>query len=199
MAIKETGNKWITDTISEEDLRMAGIIAHLSLVEIIIGTFNQIDIVTRSWLAPVRGFWKMVSKAFISVFNLINCMKADLSILVGSILLSRIITSRMSQKDGDLMKLGGYNTFTALVTGVLGLTAVLNNDIKCLEVSFVHVVVSEPIMIHVMHLNSSSSIISVHDRMHIFICWFSDIVFNTLLHTQNSCFMAYAQHRRLWK
>ena len=199
MAIKETGNKWITDTISEEDLRMAGIIAHLSLVEIIIGTFNQIDIVTRSWLAPVRGFWKMVSKAFISVFNLINCMKADLSILVGSILLSRIITSRMSQKDGDLMKLGGYNTFTALVTGVLGLTAVLNNDIKCLEVSFVHVVVSEPIMIHVMHLNSSSSIISVHDRMHIFICWFTNIVFNSLLHTQNSCFMAYAQHRRLWK
>ena len=32
--------KWITDTISEEDLRIVGIIANVSLVEIIIGTFN---------------------------------------------------------------------------------------------------------------------------------------------------------------
>ena len=40
-----TPDKWITDTISEEDLRVAGIIANVSLVEIIIGNFNQLDII----------------------------------------------------------------------------------------------------------------------------------------------------------
>ena len=45
MAIKETEDKWITDTISEADLRVAGIIANVSLVEIIIGNFNQPDII----------------------------------------------------------------------------------------------------------------------------------------------------------
>ena len=45
MAINETEDKWITDTISEEDLRVAGIIANVSLVEIIIGNFNQLNII----------------------------------------------------------------------------------------------------------------------------------------------------------
>ena len=81
-------------------------------------------------------------------------MKAILSILLGSIVLFQ-----KSSKGRHLMILGGYNAFTSLITGVLGLTAVLINSIHNLEVSFVHVAVNvNCIMIHVMHLHLSSSI-----------------------------------------
>ena len=56
--------KWITDTISEEDLRIVGIIANVSLVEIIIGTFNQFNInyiMTRTRWTPIRDLRKTVS------------------------------------------------------------------------------------------------------------------------------------------
>ena len=41
----KSGGTWITDTISEEDLLVVEIIAYVSLVEFIIGTFNQFKII----------------------------------------------------------------------------------------------------------------------------------------------------------
>ena len=40
------GSTLINDTISEKDLRVVGIIANLCLAEIILGTFNQLFILT---------------------------------------------------------------------------------------------------------------------------------------------------------
>ena len=57
----KSGGTWITDTISEEDLRVVGIIPNVSLVEIIIGTFNQFNIMTRARWTPIRGRRKTVS------------------------------------------------------------------------------------------------------------------------------------------
>ena len=44
----KSGGTWITDTISEEDLRVVGIIANLCLAEIIIGTFKEY--IYKNWL-----------------------------------------------------------------------------------------------------------------------------------------------------
>ena len=44
-----------------------------------------------------------------------------------------------SPNDGKIIKVGWLNALLALVTGVVGLTAVLNNSIECLFVSFIHV------------------------------------------------------------
>ena len=43
----------------------------------------------------------------------------------------------MDKKDNKIMIVGGIKTFTAVGTGVLGITAVLINSLECLTVSTV--------------------------------------------------------------
>ena len=52
----------------------------------------------------------------------------------------------MDNKDNKIIMAGGIKTFTAIGTGVLGLTAVLINSVECLTVSPNHF--SEVICVH---------------------------------------------------
>ena len=113
-------------------------------------------------------------------------MKAILSFLVWSILLCRMMAKLSkvglqtvgSPNDGKIIKAGWSNALLALVTGVVGLTAVLNNSIECLFVSFMHVdVVAISNMIIHLPLFLSQRILG-HDGIHRIICGFLNNVFH---------------------
>ena len=83
-----------------------------------------------------------------------------------------------SPNDGKIIKAGWSNALLALVTGVVGLTAVLNNSIECLFVSFMYVDV-DAIPIMIIHLSLFlSQRISGHDVNYRIICGFLDNVFH---------------------